>query len=127
MAFYLLFKRSDLFQLTSTSPELFQHNPLSMLSDLFISFCISKLTFNGPLRTLCHALIGSILLQGFYHFLLSTYRIVNQEFALVYFIFCGQIYGWLPNTDSASTQRPPSWWWSLLNYSNFRKWLWQYN
>ena len=91
MAFYLLFETPDLFQLTSTSPELFQHDPLSMLADLFLSFCNLKLTFNGPLRTLFHALIGSIHVQGFYHFLPSAYCIVNQEFALVYFIFCGQM------------------------------------
>ena len=73
---------SDLFQLTPTSPELFQHNPLSMLSDLFIS----KLTFNGPLGAFCHALIRGIQVQEFYHFLPSTYHVVNQDFSLFYFI-----------------------------------------
>ena len=81
---------SDLFQLIPTSPELFPHKPLSMLSDLIL-FCNSKLTFNGALGTICHALIGSIIVQEFHHFLPSAYHIVNQDFALVYFIFCGDV------------------------------------
>ena len=66
-----------LFQLIPTSPELLQHDPLSMLADLLILFCNTKLTFNGPLGTFCHALIGSIHVQEFYHFLPSTYHILN--------------------------------------------------
>ena len=66
-----------LFQLIPTSPELLQYDPLSMLADLLILFCNTKLTFNGPLGTFCHALIGSIHVQEFYHFLPSTYHILN--------------------------------------------------
>ena len=42
-----------LFQLIPTSPELLQHDPLSILADLLILFCDTKLTFNGPLVTPC--------------------------------------------------------------------------
>ena len=44
-----------------------------------------------PSGTLCHALIISIQVHEFYHFLPSTHHIADQDFALVYFIFWGEM------------------------------------
>ena len=80
---------SDLYQLIPTSLELFQQNPLSMLSDLFSVFSNSKLTFNDPIGTFSHVLCMHV--KEFYHLLPSNYHIVNQYFALVYLLSRGEM------------------------------------